>query len=784
MLDLKLKDIPETIYKEKLKSVPVVKTNWKKADENDIEEYAEMLDSLLSVSPPPASIVCQDVMCQDPSHSQERDLHVVEVLEKIVQASSACIPTVTIDANKKKQKMLPGWVETVLPAKKDALFWHSIWISFGKPTTGTGLYNVMRWTRNKYKYAVRKCKREDSRLHSEALGSAAEASNNELFKEMKKHLGSKKGSGQQVPDSLEGAVTKPDIVAKFRECYKQMYNSADRTEQLVDIKLKIQSLIRGNIPASIMQINRINSGVVRAAAEMMKPGKQDVHQQYSSDVFIHCPEIVYDQLSDIFKSFLIHGTMPLEILACAFMPLYKGNFKDQRKFSSYRALAGASQLLKLFEYVVLLLWGDLLSTDSLQYGFKRQQSCEMASWVVLEVSNFFIKRGQTVFGACMDLSAAFDNLAWDKMFGYIIDKGVPAVVVRVFIYAYQEQKGWVRLAGSNSDTFGLSNGSRQGSILSPFYFAVYLDRLVKILRNMRLGCHVLGVWVGAVLYADDVFLLAPNHFVLQRMVTVAEEYATEHNLVFSPSKTMCIIFRGSQRVQPQPPVMLNGKPLQYCQTVTHLGHVLHESGKMDSDADRARGSFNRRATDIRDQLYFSWPSTKCRAINLNACDAYGLVLHELSSDATQKVFRAWNTQCKQAWSIPASSHISLLEKYFCSDLISLRRQVYSRYPGFVKKLLNSTSHEVRFLANIGINDQRSVLCRNIRFLNEVSKINVMIEPKWKLREAMPFQSKEEPEPWRMSLLTTFLSARINKTYSDLNLTYKQLNAMIDSLCSS
>ena len=110
--------------------------------------------------------------------------------------------------------------------------------------------------------------------------------------------------------------------------------------------------------------------------------------------------------------------------------------------------------------------------------------------------------------------------------------------------------------------------------------------------------------------------------------------------------------------------------------------------------------------------------------------------------------------------------------------------MYSRYPGFVKKLLNSTSHEVRFLVNISINDQRSVICRNIQFLNEVSKINVMIEPKWKLREAMPFQSKEEPEPWRMSLLTTFLSARINKTYSDLNLTYKQLNAMIDSLCSS
>ena len=70
--------------------------------------------------------------------------------------------------------------------------------------------------------------------------------------------------------------------------------------------------------------------------------------------------------------------------------------------------------------------------------------------------------------------------------------------------------------------------------------------------------------------------------------------------------------------------------------------------------------------------------------------------------------------------------------------------------------------------------------------HSVSKYRIRCEcyDKWELKKKMPFQSKEEPEPWRMSLLTTFVSARINKTYSDLNLTYKQLNAMIDSLCSS
>ena len=53
--------------------------------------------------------------------------------------------------------------------------------------------------------------------------------------------------------------------------------------------------------------------------------------------------------------------------------------------------------------------------------------------------------------------------------------------------------------------------------------------------------------------------------------------------------------------------------------------------------------------------------------------------------------------------------------------------------------------------------------------HSVSKYRIRCEcyDKWELKKKMPFQSKEEPEPWRMSLLTTFVSARINKTYVSL-----------------
>ena len=112
---------------------------------------------------------------------------------------------------------MPDWKENILPLKNDSLFWHSIWLSAGRPTQG-GLFNVMKWCRNKYHFAVKQAKRKAKYLESQLLGEAAIAGNAEFFKLMKNHLGSK-SFGQDIPDTLEGKVTKDDILEKFKECY-------------------------------------------------------------------------------------------------------------------------------------------------------------------------------------------------------------------------------------------------------------------------------------------------------------------------------------------------------------------------------------------------------------------------------------------------------------------------------------------------------------------------------------------------------------------------------------
>jgi len=55
----------------------------------------------------------------------------------------------------------------------------------------------------------------------------------------------------------------------------------------------------------------------------------------------------------------------------------------------------------------------------------------------------------------------------------------------------------------------ISNGVRQGGVLSPIMFTVYLDDLLADLESSGVGCFWNQHFVGAVYYVDDVALLLP-----------------------------------------------------------------------------------------------------------------------------------------------------------------------------------------------------------------------------------------------------------------------------------
>ena len=64
----------------------------------------------------------------------------------------------------------------------------------------------------------------------------------------------------------------------------------------------------------------------------------------------------------------------------------------------------------------------------------------------------------------------------------------------------------------------LSAGVRQGGVLSPFLFAVFVDKILYKLQKNGLGCYINHCCFNAAMYADDLLLMAISVSDLKRMI--------------------------------------------------------------------------------------------------------------------------------------------------------------------------------------------------------------------------------------------------------------------------
>ena len=96
--------------------------------------------------------------------------------------------------------------------------------------------------------------------------------------------------------------------------------------------------------------------------------------------------------------------------------------------------------------------------------------------------------------------------------------------------------------------FTVSNGVRQGDVSSAILFALYIDELLNVLRQAKIGSHIDGIFYGALVFTDDILLLSASCSGLQAMVNLCQSFVAQKNLKFGThpnpdkSKTKCIVF--------------------------------------------------------------------------------------------------------------------------------------------------------------------------------------------------------------------------------------------------
>ena len=611
----------------------------------------------------------------------------------------------------------------------------------------------------------------------------------ELMKAMRQ-VKSGKGEMDELTETVDGVTGEDNVSNKFKQVFDSLYNSADSKVEMEAMQKRIKELVQKE--DSRAELEKVTPEVVKKAVMIMKKRKMDVSQGFSSEALLHAPDLLFGLLALVFKDWLTHGTVTKSVLVCAFIPLLKGS-KDPASTDNYRAIAGSSLILKIFERVILIIWGDHLNSDSLQFGFKQRCSTGTATWLVHEVLQHYLRQGSKPVAVVLDCSKAFDLAKFNLLFSRLLDRSLPAVVVRVLAFSYQQQVAWIRWGRvCTSDTFGISNGTRQGSVASPAFWSVYLDPLFSQLREAGVGCHVAGLYVGVVGYADDLLLLAPTREAAQEMLKTCEAFTLASNIMFSTnidpkkskSKALYVVGpRGATLPRPVP-LRLCGRPLPWVERADHLGHSLHQDGTMDHDCLQKRAQFIDASVKIRETFYFAHPAEQIAATEKYCTAAYGSNLWDLGSSATRMMVNAWRTGHKLAWAVPRETHTYLVEEVLAPNTPNLHASLLHRFTNFFRGLVTSPSQEVMVVALLAARDLRSSTGSNLALVKTMTGLDPWTIGRSQLRSALDRAVRREvpdQDVWRAPYLQKLLASRLQAHYSADQGEVLRLDNLINSL---
>ena len=362
------------------------KPSWKKASDTDRERYALDLETRLMKIDTPISFSCADVHCSERTHVDMVDDHMCKILQLVEECCKDNLPTPTARKSRLKKSRISAWYEEVQPFKENAQFWHAVWLSAGKPLNSQ-LHMIMKRTRNVYHYQIRKCKHAADRIKRNTLLDACLNDNGDIFVELKKLRRSTPAQTSVIDGESD------NIPNHFAEIYRNLYNSApdkDNTQQLYE---KIDRMINSD---SMKAVDRITPKVVEEAIRKIKSGKNDPINTFSSDCVKNAPSILHEHLANIFRSYLVHGHISKVLMLSTLVPLLKDKLGDQCASSNYRSIALSSLILKIFDWVLILICEKELIFDDLQFSYQANCSTNMCSWMVVETIDFFLRNGSEV----------------------------------------------------------------------------------------------------------------------------------------------------------------------------------------------------------------------------------------------------------------------------------------------------------------------------------------------------------------------------------------------------
>ena len=477
-----------------------------------------------------------------------------------------------------KAKVIPGWDIEMDIARDKSMFWHGIWRECGKLHTGV-LYNIMKKTRSTYHYMLRALKKKKHCKIKESVSKSMLKTNNKSYWKSSKAIRKNNFNCTNVVDGVEGGS---NIANLFKDKYECLFNSVksshdEHNSMVTQLELDVeQNCIKDETckVSECVHCHLISSSDVLRAITKLKTDKVNDNGLVYSNNFIHGTDMMNLYLSILYTSMVFHGFCPPSFICANIIPIPKGSKVNLSNSDKYRSIAISSLLGKILDHIIIERQSEALKTSHYQYGFKPNSSTVLCSTMVNETVQYYTENGgKPVYVLLLDASKAFDKVAFNVLFNELRNRSVCPRITKLLYYMYTNQVCTVKWNNELSDCFNVSNGVKQGGVISPLLFSCYIDNLFSQLQHSGLGCHVGLSYAGAFGYADDIALLAPSLQCLKCMISICEEYARSHSITFNPNKSKLLCYNADLTgVVPQ--LYLNGEIIPVVESDKHLGNYI------------------------------------------------------------------------------------------------------------------------------------------------------------------------------------------------------------------
>ena len=254
---------------------------------------------------------------------------------------------------------------------------------------------------------------------------------------------------------------------------------------------------------------------ISAVIRNLKRNKSVAGDNLLNENFIESFDILGSHLVDIFNAILDSGHFPELWTKGVLVPIFKKN--DPNDVKNYRGITLVSCFSKIFTGVInkrldeWIRYNNILSDA--QFGFRVGRSTIDAIFILNAVVNKVLNDKGRLYCAFIDLKKAFDSINHCNLWYKLFRLGIDGKMLRIVKNMYSIVKTCIKGNNSYSDFFDCIVGLKQGEVISPVLFSLFLDDIETFLRDdTECGFSLDDILLVILLFADDMVIFgnSPN----------------------------------------------------------------------------------------------------------------------------------------------------------------------------------------------------------------------------------------------------------------------------------